>query len=307
MEACLNPSAFLWKISMNTVTIGNFDGIHKGHLKVIERARSFGDTGLVCFEPIARQYFSDNSWRRRLTTVAERSDILKKLGIENIHIIPFDAETAEKSPDRFLTELHEWENFSRIVIGYDFHFGRNRSGTVEYLKRWCTSREIDTIIVPPLECDDGPVKSERIRSLLEIGELRSAEKFLGRHYSVTGVVSRGKGQGKLIGFPTLNVRVPGCKLLPEPGSYAGYVDFRGGFMPAAVFVPDSATGPVEAHIVDYRAGDVYGSIMKVSFVEKLRNTASSSSTEELRRLIAGDVESVRQYTTMKERTEDLER
>ncbi len=304
---CLNRSVFSWGISMNTVTIGNFDGIHKGHLKVIEKARSFGDMGLVCFEPVSRQYFADNSWRKRLTTVAERLDILGELGVENIKILPFDTETAEKSPDRFLTELHEWGNFSRIVVGYDFHFGRNRSGTVEYLRRWCTSREIDTIIVPPLECDDEPVKSERIRSLLEIGELRSAGKYLGRHYFVTGVVSRGKGLGKIIGFPTLNVRVPGCKLLPEPGSYAGYVDSSDGIMPAAVFVPDSATGPVEAHLVDYRAGDVYGSIMKVSFVRKLRNTASSSSIEELKRLIAGDVESVRQHAVTKERTEDLER
>jgi riboflavin kinase/FMN adenylyltransferase len=295
---------------MDTITIGNFDGIHKGHLKVIERAKSFGsETGLVCFEPVARQCFRDTKWNRRLTTSFERANILKKLGMTKIFLVPFDTETIEKSPDKFLSELLEWTNFSRIVVGYDFHFGRNRSGTVEYLRQWCTSREIDTIIVPPLECDGEPVKSERIRLLLEDGELQTAEKLLGRHYSLTGVVSRGKGLGEQIGFPTLNVRVPGCKLLPESGSYAGYVDSGdvNGRMPAAVFVPYRATGPVEAHLVNHRTGDVYGSIMNVSFAKKLRNTASSLRIEELRELIAGDVETVRQYATKKKRMEDLKR
>ncbi len=283
---------------MDTITLGNFDGIHSGHMKVIEKARSFdGDACLVCFEPVARQYFTDNSWNRRLTTVSERAGILNRLGLNNIVIIPFDRETVEKSPDEFLFELLEMERFSRIVVGYDFHFGRNRSGTAEYLFQWCTSREIDTIIVPPLECGDGPVKSEKIRLLLENGDILHAEELLGRYYSVTGVVSRGKGQGRQIGYPTLNVRVPGCKLLPRPGSYAGYVDSGEGTrpVPAAVFVPGTVTGPVEAHLLDHRGGDVYGSIIRVSFRKRLRSAASSLSIEELKKLIAGDVENVRQY------------
>ena len=282
---------------METITLGNFDGIHSGHLKVIEKARSFeGDVCLVCFEPVARQYFTDHTWSRRLTTVSERAGILNRLGIDKIMIIPFDRETACKSPDEFLSELHKMEKFSRIVVGYDFHFGRNRSGTAEYLYQWCTSRKIDTIIVPPLECGDGPVKSERIRLLLENGELRNAEELLGRHYSVTGVVSRGKGLGRQIGFPTLNVRIPGCKLLPKPGSYAGYVDTGYGTRPApaAVYVPDSATGPVEAYMLDHLAGEAYGSAVSVSFRKRLRSKASSIDIEELKKLIAGDVENVRQ-------------
>ncbi|MCK4807320.1 MAG: hypothetical protein KAT09_06725, partial [Candidatus Aegiribacteria sp.] len=279
-------------------------------LKVIEKARSYsGDTCLVCFEPVARQYFTDNSWNRRLTTVSEREGILRRMGMKKIMIIPFDKETADKSPDEFLSELHEMEKFSRIVVGYDFHFGRNRSGTVEYLYQWCTSREIDTIIVPPLECGDEPVKSEKIRLLLENGELQNAEKLLGRHYSVTGVVSRGKGLGKQIGFPTLNVRVSGCKLLPKPGSYAGYVNSGEGSRPilAAIFVPGSATGPVEAHLLDHRDRDVYGSIVSVSFRKRLRSAASSLSIEELKKLITGDVENVRQYALQEKRMEDLKR
>ncbi len=295
---------------MKTVTLGNFDGIHSGHLKVIEMAKSFGeDTCLVCFEPVARQYFSKETWKRRLTTVSERANILGHMGMTKIIIVPFDHETVEKTPDEFLLDLLSRENFSRIVVGYDFHFGRNRSGSVDYLCQWCTSREIDTIIVPPLECEGEPVKSERIRLLLENGKLQSAEELLGRHYSVTGVVSRGKGLGKQIGFPTLNVRVPACKLLPKPGSYAGYVDLGKGSqgVPAAIFVPDSATGPVEAYMLDYRLGDVYGTLVTVSFRKRLRNPASSLRIEELKKLIARDVKDVRQYDAKAERMEDLKR
>ena len=295
---------------MDTITLGNFDGIHSGHLKVIEKARSFdGDVCLVCFEPVARQYFTDKTWSRRLTTVSERAGILSGLGMNKVIIIPFDRKTVEKSPDVFLSELLDKEKFSRIVVGYDFHFGRNRSGTVEYLFQWCTLREIDTIIVPPLEGGDGPVKSEKIRLLLENGELRKAEKLLGRHYSATGVVSRGKGLGRQIGFPTLNVRVPGCKLLPKPGSYAGYVDTGcgAGSLPAAIFVPGNATGPVEAFVLDHRIGDIYGSTVKVSFRKRLRSEESSIGIEELKKFIAVDVENVRHYALKEERMEEPER
>jgi riboflavin kinase / FMN adenylyltransferase len=294
---------------MDTVTLGNFDGIHSGHARVIEEARSIdNETVLVCFEPVTRQYFRASEWSRRLTTVSERAAILKGMGIESFLVIPFDRITVERTPDEFLTELQERTGFRRIVVGYDFHFGRNRSGTVEYLSEWCTSRGIDTIIVPPLECEGKPVKSERIRLLLENGELQKAEMLLGRHYSATGVVSRGKGLGRQIGFPTLNVRVPGCKLLPKPGSYAGYSDSGEGNsrVPAAVFVPGNATGPVEAHLLDNRTGDMYGRLVTVSFALRLRNTASSPRIEELKDLIAGDVEKVRQYFNGK-RTEDLKK
>lgn len=293
---------------MKTVTVGNFDGIHRGHVQVIRKAgEAAEETVPVCFEPVTRQYFSGSGWHRRLTTAWERYSLLRDLGMERIVLVPFHRETVEQEPDEFLSCLHRREDFSRIVVGYDFHFGRNRSGTVEYLSRWCTSRGIDTIIVPPLEIRGEPVKSERIRRLLECGEMENAEELLGRPYSLTGAVARGKGLGRKLGFPTLNLRVPGCKLLPRSGSYFGLV-YRGDEpepMHAAVFVPETATGPVEACVPDSLLKESYGSLARVELHGRIRDKANPVTAGELVELIAGDMEVVRRRKeSMKGRMED---
>jgi riboflavin kinase/FMN adenylyltransferase len=290
-----------------TVTMGNFDGVHLGHLEVAARALDSGErTAAVCFEPVTRQYFSRDAWRRRLTTVWERYTVLMGAGMDRVELIPFHKDTVQRGPDDFLEELHGRLSFSRIVVGYDFHFGRNRSGTAEYLQRWCTSRGIDTIIVPPLEIRGEPVKSERLRLLLEKGDLEYAGELLGRPYSLTGVVARGKGLGRELGFPTLNIRVPACKLLPMSGSYCGHV-YSGdgaGRMTAAVFVPDRAAGPVEAHVPDVCLSGSYGSLVRVELVERIREIVHARSAHELQELIAGDIEVVRRFEKEKGRMED---
>lgn len=295
---------------MKTVTVGNFDGVHRGHVQVVERAlEGAGETVPVCFEPVTRQYFSGNGWHRRLTTAWERYRLLNNLGMARLVLVPFHPDMEEHEPDEFLRCLHSREGFGRIVVGYDFHFGRNRSGTVEYLSRWCTSRGIDTIIVPPLEIRGEPVKSERVRRLLECGEMEHAEELLGRPYSLTGVVARGKGLGRKLGFPTLNLRVPECKLLPRVGSYRGLVYFSDEQepMPAAVFVPETVTGPVEACIPDRQLKDSYGSLARVELQNRIRDKADPVTAGELKELIAGDMEVVRRRKeSRKGRMEDPE-
>ncbi len=292
---------------MRTITLGNFDGVHLGHRSVIENAISdMDETVPVCFEPVARQYFADDEWRRRLTTVHERSRLLSSMGLRRTVVIPFDIHTIEQEPGVFLDELRERENFRRVVVGYDFHFGRKRSGNAEYLRQWCTSRGIDTIIVPPLEIGGGPVKSERIRLLLEDGDLESAKDLLGRFYSLTGVVARGKGFGRELGFPTLNIRVPRCKLLPLPGSYCGHVYYSqsGRWMPAGVFIPEGGMGPVEAFLPDVSLGECYGTLARVIISRRIRDVVHVKDTHELKELIAGDMEVVRHCAKEDERMED---
>jgi len=292
-----------------TLAIGSFDGIHTGHQAVI-RAALLKDRNavIVCFEPVPRQYFGKGSWSRRLTTSFERARILHELGVKKILLYPFDRTTVNMEPEVFLENLYTMEQFSRLVVGYDFHFGRDRKGSELFLKQWCTLRRIDTIIVPPLEIGDEPVKSERIRNLLENGDVRQAESLLGRKYSVTGVVSRGKGVGRKLGYPTVNVRVPFCKLLPEPGSYTGIVnlDESDRRMPAAVFVPGNATGPVEAHLIN-RMENMYGCGITVSFCSRLRGIASPGSMGELSGLIAEDVRNVKKLAEEEKWMEDPER
>lgn len=292
-----------------TLAIGSFDGIHIGHAAVIRVALlSDKNAGVVCFEPVPRQYFGKGSWSRRLTTSFERAGVLRELGVKKILLYPFDKITVNMEPEDFLEDIYTREQFTRLVVGYDFHFGRERKGTESFLKQWCTSRGIDTIIVPPLKIGDVPVKSERIRNLLEKGDVRQAELLLGRKYSVTGVVSRGKGVGRKLGFPTVNVRVPFCKLLPEPGSYAGVVTFDSSErrMPAAVFVPGNATGPVEAHLIN-RIENMYGCGITVSFCSRLRGITSAGSMGELSRLIAEDVTNVKKLAEEEKWMEDPEK
>lgn len=294
---------------MRTVTIGNFDGVHLGHLKVLEEAmESVGPVTAVCFEPVTRQYFHPGSWNRRLTTSWERYCILKDRGVERVELVPFHSGTAAQGPGEFLEGLLEGTDTDRIVVGYDFHFGSRRAGTVDFLERWCTSRGIDAIIVPPLEMGLEPVKSERIRFLLDMGEMVMAGGLLGRPYSLTGVIARGKGLGRDLGFPTLNLRVPGCKLLPVSGSYCGYVYSADGGerMAAAVFVPETEGGPVEAYVPGRRLEEAYGSLMRMEIVDRIRERAFPGSMDELRELIAGDVKAVMEFDQAKGRTEDPE-
>ncbi|OPL19519.1 MAG: hypothetical protein AVO35_10170 [Candidatus Aegiribacteria sp. MLS_C] len=292
---------------MRTVTIGNFDGVHLGHMKVLEEAMSCGGpVTAVCFEPVTRQYFNPGRWSRRLTTSWERFSILKDRGVDRVQLVPFHSGTATQGPGEFLEELLDGTDTGRVVVGYDFHFGIRRTGTVELLERWCTSRGIGTIIVPPLEIGHEPVKSERIRLLLDRGETVQANGLLGRPYSLTGVVARGKGLGRELGFPTLNLRVACCKLLPVSGSYCGYVYSTdvGERMAAAVFVPGTEGGPVEAYVPGRRLDEVYGSLMRMEIVERIRERAFPGSMDELRELIAGDVDAVMEFDQLKGRMED---
>lgn len=286
---------------MNTIAIGSFDGIHSGHAAVIRTALACdADASVVCFEPVPRQYFGDGQWNRRLTTSVERAEAINDLGAR-VLIFPFDRNTENMDPGDFLEELYLREHFVTVVAGYDFHFGLRRRGSGEYLKQWCTSRGIDAIIVPPLKSEGEPVKSERIRVLLEAGDLENAESLLDRHYSLTGAVARGKGLGRSIGFPTLNVRVPRCKMLPKPGSYAGIVYSKrsGGRMPAAVFVPKRDGAPVEAHILQ-KTEDMYGTAVKIVLLKRLRDVSEETDLKQLSKLIAEDVTIVKQMD-LKER------
>jgi riboflavin kinase / FMN adenylyltransferase len=276
---------------MPTVAMGAFDGIHIGHAGVVRTALAWDrDASVVCFEPIPRQFFDLGTWRRRLTTAGERRKALESLGVRNIVTVPFDDRTVSMSPVEFLESLLLRMDFGRVVVGWDFHFGAGRSGSCAELERWCTSKGVDSIIAAPLETGGDPVKSERIRGLLDQGDLEGCRGLLGRFYSASGACARGRGVGRKLGFPTLNIRVPACKMLPPPGSYAGLVEIEetGGNIPAAVFVPGQAAGPVEAHLLN-PVGEAYGRSAEVRFVSRLRDSVESPGIGELRELIAGDV------------------
>ncbi|NLP06477.1 hypothetical protein GX411_11090 [Candidatus Fermentibacteria bacterium] len=279
------------------LAVGAFDGIHAGHLAVIRAALEISpDAGVACFEPLPRQYFSSPDNSLRLTTPAERSRILARSGVRTVTAFPFDDATRDAGPDEFLEMLRGLRPFAHLVVGYDFHFGRGRSGSVAMLGDWCAERSLGLTVVDATRLDGDPVKSETVRCLLRSGYLERASRMLTRRYSASGPVARGRGEGRRLGFPTLNAAVPRAKLLPPPGSYAVSVRTGGLSMPAAAFIPEGRPGLVEAHIPGW-SGDLYGAVVEIEFVEMLRRPEKLTKDELMRR-IEGDVE--RTMEVMKE-------
>jgi riboflavin kinase/FMN adenylyltransferase len=277
-------------VRSEVVALGSFDGIHIGHLAVVGAALAADPSAsVVCFEPLPRQVLSAARFPMRLTTPLERMEALREAGVGPVTALPFDESTRGAEPPEFLDRLRALCGFRQLVVGYDFHFGRNRSGNVERLGKWCAGVGVGLIVVPEVTSGGSAVKSERIRALLRAGALPEAGALLGRRYSAIGAVARGRGVGRELGFPTLNIRVPDSKLLPRSGSYSALVRIEGGAAKAsAAFVPD-APGLVEAHIPGW-SGDAYSEMVGIEFLELLRPAERGLDKETLKRRIEGDVE-----------------
>jgi riboflavin kinase / FMN adenylyltransferase len=266
--------------------LGAFDGLHQGHMKVISSAG--GNPGVVFFEPVPRQVFGGRSWNRRLTTPQERYELLRDKGISSIITLPFDRSTAGTPPEDFSRLLAGIGLFEGFVVGYDFRYGTKASGTPDTLREDLRRYGLELKVVDPETIDSVPVKSGRIRSLLAEGDLQEASKLLGRMYGATGVVSRGRGLGRELGFPTLNIRVPVSKLLPPAGSYAAFAG-TGCTRRKAVAFTVPRRNLIEVHVPSMR-GETYGSAESVQFVSFIREPESFVSNEELKRKIKSDLE-----------------
>lgn len=268
---------------MRTAVLGGFDGIHLGHRQLITGAGA--DPVVICMEPLPRQIIAGPSWARRLTTPGERRKALHDMGIMGIIQLPFHPGLMACSPKDFPSVLSRLGSFDRVAVGWDFRYGHDRTGTASDLAGSLPGVEV--IVVPPFLSDGRPVKSEGIRNLLENGRLDDASALLGRRYGCLGVVARGKGRGRALGFPTMNVMVPGCKLLPPAGSYA--VRVRSGdewYSGAAFRLPEGKC--VEVHIPGFRR-ETYGCVAEVEFIKGLRKPENAGSDRHLTELIDGDV------------------
>ncbi len=273
---------------MKAIALGSFDGLHAGHMAVLGRALEISaEVSVVCFEPIPRQA-GGQPGPLRLTTPGERRKILCRSGIDSILVVPFDDVTRMYGPVEFLDMLAVSCSFEHVVVGYDFGFGSGRSGTPETLREWCSAHSRGLDVVEAVTSGGEPVKSERIRNLLAEGLIGEAGRLLGRRYSALGAVGRGRGEGRRLGFPTLNVHVPAVKLLPPPGSYSAAVALGGSVHPAAAFVPASVRGLVEAHLPGW-SGVAYGDTAQVEFLGFLRKPESGLGRDELSGRIARDV------------------
>jgi riboflavin kinase/FMN adenylyltransferase len=292
------------------VTVGTFDGVHRGHLDVLarlaERARATGRASLLLtFEPHPLELLHPARAPRLLTTRDEKLAAVAATGLHYVAILPFTRELANHSAEEFVDlVLRGRFQMAELLIGHDHGFGRGRAGDVETLQTLGAARGFAVDVVAPVETSDGqPVSSTRIRQAVLAGDLETAEAGLGRHYSVAGEVVPGEARGREFGYPTLNL-VPESprKLLPPDGVYAVDVETPrgrfGGMMhlgPRPTFGDERRT--MEAHLFD-ATGDYYGDVVQVGFVARLRETRRFDGSAELMKQLTADEEGARRALTL---------
>ncbi|MEP7002439.1 MAG: bifunctional riboflavin kinase/FAD synthetase [bacterium] len=297
-------------VGETVITVGTFDGVHRGHLDVlvrlVARARATQRKSvLLTFEPHPLELLNPAKAPELLTTRDEKLAAIASTGLDYVAILPFTRELANHSAEEFVDLILRGRfQMAELLIGHDHGFGRGRAGDVDTLRMLGAARGFGVDVVAPVENGDGQaVSSTRIRQAIAVGDLKTAESGLGRRYSVSGGVVGGEERGRALGFPTLNV-VPESprKLLPPDGVYAVEVETArgrfGGMMNLGgrpTFGDERRT--IEAHLFDVK-GDFYGQVVQVGFVERLRDTRRFSGPDELMKQLAADEEGARRALTL---------
>jgi len=282
------------------VTVGTFDGVHRGHQAIIdylqERAREqSGLSTLASFDPHPRAVVHGDDVPL-LTTVAERADALEALGLDRFVVVPFSADFAQLGPEEYVEKvLVEGIGVREITVGYDHRFGKGRAGDVDLLRELGEKYGFEVDVIPPQEVDRDVVSSSTIRSLLlEEGDMQRARELLGRSYQIEGVVAKGEGRGRKLGYPTANLALEDArKLVPKRGVYATKVTLpngrrRGGMLNIGrrpTF--DEMDVTVEVHLLDYE-GDLYGERLTVQFLQRLRDEQRFESADALATQLSED-------------------
>jgi len=266
------------------IAIGTFDGVHRGHVRVLETALAAGlRPAVVTFDPHPRTILGNRV--ELLATLERRLELLEQLGFEDALVVRFDAALADLAPEEFAETMLRAAGAEVIAAGDGFRFGHRREGDLDLLERL----GFDVRRVPLVD----NVSSSHIRALLAAGEVEKAAQLLGRPVEVEGTVVLGEQRGGTLGFPTANLAVPPELLVPVLGIYAGAALGR----PAAISI---GTNPhyggterrVEVHVLDYE-GDLYGQRLVAELWERLRDEAAFASEQELIDAIADDVRRTR--------------
>ncbi len=262
------------------LTIGNFDGVHRGHQYLIGELAAAahaadGLAGLLTFEPHPLAVLRPAAQAPRLTSSEERAGLLEALGLDFVLVLPFTAETATTPAEDFVRALVAHLPLRELWVGPDFALGRRRAGNVTLLQALGQAHGYRVQVVQPFELASGAVRSSRVRTLLaEEGAVDQAAVLLGRPYQVWGEVIEGAHRGRALGFPTANLRLPADRLAPAYGVYACWA-WRGDTgHPAVVNIGvrpsfDNGHPSVEAFLLDF-SGDIYGETLGLSFIQRLR-------------------------------------
>ena len=285
------------------VAIGNFDGVHIGHVTMLRSLRQLASelnsrAIAVTFDPHPIAVLRPEFTPPVLTTIKERSALLRTHGADQVVVLPVSRDLLQMTAEQFFEDVIVREfRAVGIVEGPNFHFGHDRLGDVALLQQLCASTDIRCRIVASHDVDGFMISSSRIRELLCSRAMTAAVKLLGHPYRLTGIVRRGAGRGATLGFPTANLAEV-ATLLPAHGVYAGFTTLDGLKFPAAVSIgPNPTFGEhrekIECHIIGY-SGDLYDAELDVDLMAEVRPLQSFSSVDDLLRQIRADIEVCRQ-------------
>lgn len=289
------------KIPNAIVTIGTFDGVHLGHQAVfkqmVDKARQIGgETVVITFFPHPRIVISPNDNRLRLITSQEdKIEHLRRSNIDNLIIINFTKEFSHTSSEDFIKDyVVRYIQPAILVIGYDHHFGSNRSGDFDTLSKLGMEFHFAVEKINEQDIEDITISSTKIRSALQQGDIKLANKLLGYSYSTSGIVTHGDSIGRTLGFPTANISIkPEYQLIEKTGVYATITKVDGKDYPSMTYIgrrPTISNGlptSTETYIMDFD-GDLYGKEIRVTFVDRVRDEMTFDNLERLKSQIQED-------------------
>lgn len=284
------------------LTIGNFDGVHRGHASLIERLklhsdRCGGPAVVFTFDPHPVRLLRPDQTPPPLTWTNRKADLLSALGVDVVIAYPTDQQLLSLTYQEFFQQIIvDAIGVSAIVEGPNFFFGKDRQGDVETLATLCGEKNIAVEIVQPVKIGGDFISSSRIRKLLASGDVAAARMLLTRPYRIRGMVVHGAARGTKIGFPTANVDAIDT-LVPAEGVYAGRALIDGRAHLAAINIGPSPTfgehaTKVEAHLLDFE-NSIYGRPIEVDFIERLRDIRQFESKEELKKCLENDIADAR--------------
>jgi riboflavin kinase/FMN adenylyltransferase len=285
------------------LALGNFDGLHRGHMKIIDRVRRRagergGTPAAMTFEPHPPRVLRPDKAPPLLMTTDQRLEALARSGMQGVAVVRFTEDLSRWDPETFVRSvLVEWLHIAEVWVGANFLFGHERAGTFSVLRSLGARYGFRAEKIDPVRYKDFVVSSTRIRRLLAEGRVDEAGALLGHHYFIDGLVFRGAGRGRRLGFPTANVQTSN-ELVPPAGVYATTITIDGIVHPSITNIGlrptfgDVETPVVETHIFDVDR-DLYDQGVRLSFVQRLRDERAFPDVDALRAQIEADCRSAR--------------
>lgn len=285
-------------VENTVVTIGNFDGIHKGHIKLIKEAVKEAKTKnyksvVFTFENHPMRYFRADSIKHIITN-EEKVKIFENLGVDIVFMIPFDEYMTKISATDFVkTILHDKLKCKMVIVGHDFTFARNKEGNASLLESLGKNYNMKVKVIEPIKIKGRRVSSSYIRNLINDGNVSEIKDFLGRNYFLEGEVIHARKIGRTIGFPTANLKAEDKLIIPKNGIYAVKVYIKNKVYYGATNIGYNPTVngkalSIETNIIDFDE-EIYGEIIKVEFLDRIRDEKKFNSLDELKSQLRKDV------------------